>query len=128
MLIIGCNIAGGTINISIGSDPVQQTSSGPHRGAVTRIIKDVYDTVVKKFGNPIDQGTLTVDIDAGHGVWQHIAQKLGLKYESNRLHEEGGVGVIANARQAKDPRYCMSLTNDVRPGETDRNLKKLGLK
>jgi hypothetical protein len=42
--------------------------------------------------------------------------------------DAGGVGVIANKKQARDPRYMMSLTRDVRPGETDRQLRKMHLK
>jgi hypothetical protein len=39
-----------------------------------------------------------------------------------------GVGVIAkNAKQAKDPRYSMSMTNDVRPGTDVLNRKALKL-
>jgi len=40
-----------------------------------------------------------------------------------------GVGVVANnAKQAKDPRYAMSMTADVKPGETQRQAKKMGFK
>jgi hypothetical protein len=42
--------------------------------------------------------------------------------------EAAGVGVIANKKQARDPRYSMSLTKDVRPGEVERSLKKLSLR
>ena len=42
--------------------------------------------------------------------------------------DAGGVGVVADKSQAKDPRYSMSLTQDVRPGETDRQLRKMHLK
>lgn len=42
--------------------------------------------------------------------------------------DAGGVGVIASKSQARDPRYSMSLTQDVRPGETDRQLRKMHLK
>lgn len=46
-----------------------------------------------------------------------------------RLDEMGGVGVVANnAKQAKDPRYIMSMTADVKPGETQRQAKKMGFK
>ena len=45
-----------------------------------------------------------------------------------KLEESAGAGVIASKSQAKDPRYMMSLTKDVRPGEIDRQLKKLKLK
>ena len=42
--------------------------------------------------------------------------------------DAAGVGVIANKKQAKDPRYMMSLTKDIRPGETERQLRKMHLK
>lgn len=41
--------------------------------------------------------------------------------------EAAGVGVIANKKQARDPRYSMSITKDVRPGEVGRQLKKMHL-
>jgi hypothetical protein len=41
--------------------------------------------------------------------------------------EAAGVGVIANKKQAQDPRYSMSLSRDVRPGEVGRQLKKMHL-
>ena len=41
--------------------------------------------------------------------------------------EAAGAGVIANKKQARDPRYSMSLTRDVRPGEVQRQLKKMHL-
>jgi hypothetical protein len=45
------------------------------------------------------------------------------------VNEMGGVGVVANnAKQAKDPRYVMSMTADVKPGETQRQAKKMGFK
>ena len=45
------------------------------------------------------------------------------------MNEEGGVGVVANnAKQAKDPRYVMSMTGDVKPGETQRQARKMGFK
>lgn len=41
--------------------------------------------------------------------------------------EAAGVGVIASKKQAKDPRYSMSLTKDVRPGQVTKNLKAFSL-
>jgi hypothetical protein len=41
--------------------------------------------------------------------------------------EAAGVGVIANKKQARDPRYSMSLTKDIGPGEVGRQLKKMHL-
>jgi hypothetical protein len=44
-----------------------------------------------------------------------------------QLDETGGVGVVAaNKKMAKDPRYSMSMTADVKPGETQRQAKKFG--
>jgi len=43
------------------------------------------------------------------------------------LEEMGGVGVIASKKQAKDPRYSMSLTQDIRPGAIQKNLKAFKL-
>lgn len=40
---------------------------------------------------------------------------------------EGGVGVVArNSKEASDPRYSMSVTQDVKPGETKRQAAKFG--
>ena len=86
-LVIGCNIAGGSVDINIGSQPMETTSSGPHKGAVTKIISAVYQAAVKRYGEPPEQGTLSIDHDAGHGVWQHIAQKLGLQYDAHMVKE-----------------------------------------
>ena len=36
-------------------------------------------------------------------------------------------GVIATKAQARDPRYSMSLTKDVRPGQIEKNLKAFNL-
>jgi hypothetical protein len=45
------------------------------------------------------------------------------------VNETGGVGVVANnAKQAKDPRYSTSITADIKPGETQRQAKKMGFK
>jgi hypothetical protein len=96
-LVIGCNIAGGSIDINIGSQPMETTSSGPHKGAVTKIIEAVYQAAAKKYGAPIKQGTLSIDHDAGHGVWQHIAQKLGLQHDAYMVKEN-----FADGRNPQD--------------------------
>jgi hypothetical protein len=44
------------------------------------------------------------------------------------VHEDAaGVGVVAGKGQEKDPRYSMSLTKDVRPGQIRKNLKAFDL-
>jgi FMN phosphatase YigB (HAD superfamily) len=85
-LVIGCSIAGGSIGINIGTGH-ETTSSGPHKGAVTEIVQAVYAAAVKHYGTPSQPGSLSVDHDAGHGVWQHIAQKLGLEYSAHMVKE-----------------------------------------
>jgi hypothetical protein len=61
----------------------------------------------------------------------HLEQKLNARaraWKPGKVTEEaGGVGVIASKKQAKDPRYSMSLTKDIRPGETERQLRKMHL-
>ena len=50
------------------------------------------------------------------------------KDEWGDLKQEcAGVGVIASKKQAKDPRYSMSLTRDVRPGQVAKNMKAFSL-
>jgi|GEM_PF-3445848 len=49
------------------------------------------------------------------------------KRSRDRYYETAGVGVIANKKQARDPRYSHSLTNDISPGEVNRQLKKMHL-
>jgi len=48
--------------------------------------------------------------------------------DNDSVNEDAaGVGVVASKKQKNDPRYSMSLTKDVRPGEVARNMKKLHL-
>jgi hypothetical protein len=41
--------------------------------------------------------------------------------------DAGGVGVVANKKQARDPRYSTSLTKDVRPGAIKKSLRAFNL-
>ena len=41
--------------------------------------------------------------------------------------EAGGTGVVASKKQARDPRYSMSLTRDVRPGQINKSLRAFDL-
>lgn len=41
--------------------------------------------------------------------------------------DAGGVGVIANKKQSRDPRYSTSLTKDVRPGQIGKSLRAFNL-
>lgn len=75
-----------------------------------RIIQDPYKA--KEMTNPYDW------VDNEPGTKMRI---------QNRFYETGGVGVIANKKQAQDPRYSHSLTQDIRPGEVRRQMKKMRL-
>ena len=72
-----------------------------------------------------DEATFAAATGAGK-----IAPKLyaAVRQGMKLAEDAGGVGVIASKKQAKDPRYMMSLTKDVRPGEVDRQLRKMSLK
>jgi opacity protein-like surface antigen len=87
-LYIGAGVADGSISVNIGSGG-GVTTSGAHKGAVTDIIRGVYLAAVRKYGEPDTPGELTIDHDAGHGVWQHIANKLGLRYAAVEVKESG---------------------------------------
>jgi len=87
-LYIGAGVADGVVSVNIGSGG-GATTSGTHKGAVTEIIRGVYDAAVRKYGEPDTPGELTIDHDAGHGVWQHIADKLGLRYAAVEVKEQG---------------------------------------
>jgi hypothetical protein len=41
--------------------------------------------------------------------------------------DAGGVGVVASKKQARDPRYSTSLTQDVRPGAVKKSLRAFNL-
>ena len=71
---------------------------------------------IKAFAQATGAGKLTQEL--------YDAVRSGMKL----TEDAAGVGVIANKKQAKDPRYSMSLTVDVKPGETERQLRKMHLK
>jgi len=49
-------------------------------------------------------------------------------YYASLSEDAAGVGVVANKKQARDPRYVMSITKDVQPGEPARQAAKFGNK
>jgi hypothetical protein len=53
--------------------------------------------------------------------------ELPTKTKLQKVKEAGGTGVVASKKQAHDPRYSMSLTKDVRPGQIDKNLRAFDL-
>jgi hypothetical protein len=53
--------------------------------------------------------------------------KRHLETQYKQSVDEDASGVIATKAQANDPRYSMSLTKDVRPGQVEKNLKAFKL-
>ena len=89
-------------------------------------IKNHRDPITKKVGANIPNGMVEKYIDA-------LAEKFNLNpkiffYAPSQIDEDAaGVGVIASKKQKNDPRYSMSLTKDVRPGQDKKNMKALDL-
>lgn len=74
---------------------------------------------IDQFAQATGAGQLTKEL--------YAAVRAGMQIKDVK-EDAAGVGVIANKKQARDPRYMMSLTRDVRPGETERQLRKMHLK
>ena len=56
------------------------------------------------------------------------AQNSSRLYQLQRPQNESASGYIPTKRQARDPRYSMALTKDIRPGQLGREANKLKLK
>jgi len=87
----------------------------------------VHDT---ELGNQIKNDPATAKMNDPILKWG--GENYGLESEvkkrtRDRYYETAGVGVVANKKQASDPRYSHSLTKDIRPGEVGRQLKKMHL-
>ena len=82
-------------------------------------------------------GNVLQSLKIGNAIWFELLTYLNSKIEyantlgTNRnpamAEDAAGVGVIANKKQKNDPRYSMSMTQDVGPGEDKKNMKKLHL-
>ena len=108
-----------------------------------RHIMDVLRTVAHELTHTHQHERETVPNDAGEtgSPYENEANaKAGILMRNyGQLHPElfdagenelaeGASGYIPTKAQAKDPRFIMALTQDIRPGETGRQANKLGLK
>ena len=103
-------------------------------GRITGILKALNDALVKKFGVSSQPTELTIDDDHGHGVWQHIAQKLGMAYGAQRVAEgtEQNSDKIRNQlnslmdqdQQYTDPTQRIAFQNKVWP-YIQKNIKTI---
>ena len=117
--VLGQTITGAT---SIRDQYIK--SDTPHR---QQIIKDLYG----KYTHEAEQ-IMNHALDAPVVV---PAPKVGNKTKLQKVKmpkeepvvECGGTGVIANKKQANDPRYKTSLTRDVRPGQIGKSLRAFNL-
>lgn len=108
-------------------DKIPQTVNEDQEAEFTPLQSHVHDT---ELGNRIKGDSATAKMNdpilkSGGENWGST-QEVG-KRTKDRYYETAGVGVIANKKQAQDPRYSHSLTNDIRPGEVSRQLKKMHL-
>jgi hypothetical protein len=60
-------------------------------------------------------------------VARNIATMLASKYTAGNVKESAS-GYIPTKKQAKDPRFSMALTQDIRPGQLGKEANKLKLK
>lgn len=80
---VACSADGGTICVI-----VENGFAGPYKGIIGEAVGLIFKAAIRKWGTPQEM-ILQPYEDAGHGVWQHIAQKLGVKYEPGKggVHE-----------------------------------------
>lgn len=108
------------------------------------IIADERQKVIALGGNPVDVSHGTPARAAWNAVRndpklrsEYLLQMYGRddaelgrildKIPQTVNEEAAGAGVIADKKQVNDPRYSMSITKDVRPGEVGRQLRKMHL-
>jgi hypothetical protein len=80
-LYVGASVYDSELTISV-SGGLGLVSQGEYPGAVTAMIAAVRNAIVSKYGQPTNT-ILSVGDDKGHGVWQHIAAKLGMGFEAH---------------------------------------------
>ena len=100
--------------------------------SMAAIIKDEADTDAPKLIQKLSQQykvAIDLENDVSQGMMNDIVsgrlEGLTDYYDTDYLSEASGY--IPTAAQANDPRFKTALTVDVRPGEDQRNIEKLGL-
>jgi hypothetical protein len=108
-----------------------------------RHIMDVLRTVAHELTHKRQHERAAVPVDAGEtgSPYENEANARAgvLMRDYGRLHPElfdasetklgeGASGYIPTKRQAKDPRFSMALTQDIKPGQVGKEANKLGLK
>jgi hypothetical protein len=89
-LDIGMSIYDSELSFNIENAYLTKHAKG---GVMTNIIANAFALAEKKYGIPRAR-SLSINQDRGHGVWQRIADKLGLEYSAHRIGENFADGKV----------------------------------
>jgi hypothetical protein len=89
-LDIGMNIYDSELSFNIENAYLTKYAKS---GAMTNIIATAFKLAEKKYGIPRAR-SLSINQDRGHGVWQRIADKLGLEYSAHQIGENFADGKV----------------------------------
>ena len=81
-------------------------------GIVTKIIDLCFKAMVKKYGRP-EKFVISTQEDKGHGVWQHIAQKLGAEWGGSMMENFADGKVKGKSRPGRVKRSGASCNGSV---------------
>jgi hypothetical protein len=115
------NILGQTYDVSHGTECRNlwnQIRNNPD--ARVEYLKQLYGNANKNLANILDKIPYTV---TNNEDLSPMGQSTVSPISGNVKEEAAGVGVIANKKQKKDPRYSHSLTKDVKPGAIQHALR-----
>jgi hypothetical protein len=104
-LDFGITAAGGEISANI----VNAYSSYKGAGVVTKIFGECFKAAEQLWGTP-QKFVMSAHEDRGHGVWQHIAQKLGAEWEGS-ISEVTTVPTVAKSKRE----HLDVMPNDGKP-------------
>ena len=108
-----------------GATSIRNLYSKSNEGQRQQIIKDLYG----RYTNEAEQIMNNKLLPAKPVEPPKLKNKAQLQKVAKPapVEEAAGVGVVASKAQANDPRYSMSLTKDVRPGQVKKSLRAFDL-
>ena len=107
-LDFGITADGGEISANI----VNAYSSYKGTGIVTEILRQCFKAMADLYGQPTDF-VISAHQDRGHGVWQHIAQKLGAKWGGSIYENFADGRVKGKSRPGRVARAGASCSGSV---------------
>lgn len=117
-LDFGITADGGEINANI----VNAYSSYKGAGVVTEIFKQCFQAAEQLWGTPV-KFVMSAHEDRGHGVWQHIAQKLGAEWQgslSEDTVDEGWKSALAGAAATGAMAFGGAGAADAKPAPVNK--------